>query len=119
MRIYCPKHNENHNLEPANAEKLVYYLRRLYIEAAYAAPLVVTPISAGVEYTYNNTCVLSELDDLKNLNVGEDFYAINAAHAISDFNTRRRLDEPLRARNNERRRSSRRKPSHFVPSVRE
>ena len=106
MKIYCPKHSENHNIMPKDAERLIYYLRRLYIEAAYTRPLIITPITAGVEYTYNRTCVLSELDDLKNIDMeAMDQYSINAAHAESDYNTRRRLDEPNRIRESAARRS--------------
>lgn len=116
MKVYCPKHNENHNVTPRYAEQLIYYLRRLYIEAAYSAPLIVTPISTGVEYTYNRTCVLSELDDIKNIDLeAQDSFNINAAHAIADFNTRRRLDEPARVE----RRTTRKSTRRFMPSVRE
>lgn len=89
MKVFCPRHDENHNITPRNVELLIYYLRRAYIDVSYAAPMPYTDISAGPEYTYNRICVLDELASINSEENGSEI----VAHAKSDLLTRMRKDK--------------------------
>lgn len=93
MNIFCAKHDTNHKITVKETEVLIYYYRRSYIDSAFAAPLIATPISNGPEFAYNRTCPMEDVKAIKGAENTDDDININVAYALSDYKTRVHKDK--------------------------